>query len=193
MKKYLLSAALLIAACITANAQFSLGIKGGVNYSTVNSDNIRSSAVAGYQAGLFARIGGPIYLQPEVYLSSTGGKFNSDDNTYSAKVTFTNLNVPLLVGASFGPKNLNVRIMAGPIYTSVLSNNFSNSANAAFNDFGHYKNSTLGYQAGAGVDLGPITADLRYEGGLTDLNSSFGERQHYLAELQRAAYPVVSC
>ena len=71
--------------------------------------------------------------------------------------------------------------MAGPIYTSVLSNNFSNTVNSAVNDFGQYKKSTLGYQAGAGVDIGPITADLRYEGGLTDLNSDFGERQHLWA------------
>jgi len=181
MKKYLLSAAMLVALSISAKAQFSLGIKGGVNYSTIDADNVKSSSVAGYQAGAFARIGGGIYLQPEVYLSSSGGKFTSNDNTFSAKVKFTNLNVPVLVGAKFGPKNLNFRVMAGPIYTSVLSNNFSNTVNSAVNDFGQYKKSTLGYQAGAGVDLGPITADLRYEGGLTDLNSDFGERQHLWA------------
>ena len=181
MKKYLLSAALLMAACITAKAQFSLGIKGGVNYSTINSDNLRSSSVAGYQAGLFARIGSNIYLQPEVYLSSTGGSFSSGDNTYNAHVRFTNLNVPLLVGARFGAKSLNFRVMAGPIFTSILSNNFSNTVDNAYNDFGHYRNSTLGYQAGAGVDLGPITTDLRYEGGLTDVNPDFGQRQHLWA------------
>ncbi len=71
--------------------------------------------------------------------------------------------------------------MAGPIYTSVLSNNFSNSVNVAYQDFGHYRNSTLGYQAGAGVDIGPITADLRYEGNLTDINPDFGQRQNLWA------------
>jgi hypothetical protein len=181
MKKYLLSAALLVIVCMSASAQFSLGIKGGVNYSTINTDNLKSSSVAGYQAGAFARIGGAFYLQPEVYLSSTGGSFESNDNSYNAHVRFTNLNVPVLLGARFGPKNLNFRIMAGPIYTSVLSNNFSNTVNVAYNDFGHYRNSTLGYQAGAGVDLGPITADIRYEGGLTDINPDFGQRQHLWA------------
>jgi hypothetical protein len=183
MKKYLLSVGLLIAICISAKAQFSLGIKGGVDYSKIDNDNFKSSGVAGYQAGAFARIGGGVYLQPEVYLSSSGGDFNSNDNAYSARIRFTNLNVPLLLGVKFGPKNLNVRVMAGPIYTSVLSqnNSFSQNFNAAFNDFGKYKNSTLGYQAGAGVDLGPITADLRYEGNLTDINSDFGQRQNLWA------------
>jgi hypothetical protein len=183
MKKYLLSVALLIAVSISAKAQFSLGIKGGVNYSTINSDNLRSSSVAGYQVGAFARIGGGLYLQPEVYLSSSGGDFNSNDNSYSARIRFTNLNVPVLLGLRFGPQNLNLRVMAGPIYTSVLSHSesFSQNINSAVIDFGQYKNSTLGFQAGAGVDLGAITADLRYEGGLSDINSDFGQRQHLWA------------
>ena len=73
--------------------------------------------------------------------------------------------------------------MGGPIYTSVLSQseNFTQNANIAYNDFGKYKNSTIGYQAGAGVDIGSITADLRYEGNLTDINSNFGQRQNLWA------------
>ncbi|MFD2874374.1 porin family protein [Mucilaginibacter ximonensis] len=185
MKKYLLSAMLVIAATIGAKAQFSLGVKGGVNYSRINSDNFHDKSVAGYQAGLFARFGGPFYVQPELYVSSTGGKFDASQNgtDYSAKVKFTNLNVPLLFGGSFGDKDLNFRIMAGPIYTYVMDKNqsFSNNFTGAFNDFGHYSNSTLGYQAGAGVDIGPITADLRYEGNLTKISQDYGQRQNLWA------------
>jgi len=73
--------------------------------------------------------------------------------------------------------------MAGPIYTSVLNRDESVSQNfsAAYNDFGHYRSSTLGYQAGFGVDIGSITADLRYEGNLTDINPDFGQRQNLWA------------
>ena len=183
MKKYLLCAALLVVASISAKAQFSLGIKGGVNFSDINTNNFNSSTVAGYQAGLFARIGGPIYLQPEVYVSSTGGKFESNDNSYSGKVTFTNLNVPLLIGARFGPNSLNFRVMAGPVYVANLSTSESLSQNFtnAYNDFGHYKNSTLGYQAGFGGDIGAITADLRYQGNFSDIDQSYGQRQNIWA------------
>jgi len=183
MKKYLLIATILVTVCISANAQFSLGVKGGVNYSTIDNNNLKSSSVAGYQVGAFARIGGGLYLQPEMYLSSTGGDFDSNDNSYSAHVRFTNLNVPVLIGGRFGAKNLNFRVMAGPIYTAVLSqnNSYSQNFNLAFNDFGKYRNSTLGYQAGAGVDIGAITADLRYEGNLTDINPNFGQRQNLWA------------
>jgi len=187
MKKLLLSVALLIAVCISAKAQVSLGIKGGVNFSKISADNVKNSTVTGYQAGVFARIGNAFYLQPEVYVSSSGGKFDfnttNTTTTASGKVTFTNLNVPLLLGHSFGSKNLNFRLMAGPIYTYVLSKDQSTTSqfSAAYQDFGHYKNSTIGFQAGGGVDLGPITADLRYEGGLTKISDDFGQRQHLWA------------
>ena len=185
MKRFLLSVTMLAAVCISAKAQFSLGVKGGVNFSKIDADNFNHSNVTGYQAGLFARIGGGLFVQPEVYLSSTGGDFDSNSNgtVYSAKVKFTNLNIPLLLGYKLGAKNLNVHVMAGPIYTYILNKDesFSNNFQTAFQDFGTYKNSTLGFQAGGGVDIGPITADLRYEGGLTKINDDFGQRQHLWA------------
>ncbi len=184
MKKHVLSVLLLIAVSISAKAQFSLGIKGGVNYSKINSDNFRTSSVAGYQAGLFARIGGAVYLQPEVYLSSSGGQFDSNDNSYSGKVTFTDLNVPVLVGLRFGPKNLNFRVMAGPQYISVLNQNQNLSANfnAAYNNFGNaYRKDMLGYQAGAGIDLGPATVDLRYQGDFNNFNTAYDQHQNLWA------------
>jgi len=180
MKKYVLSLAILIAFSISAKAQFSLGIKAGPNFSSINTDNLHESTLAGFQAGVFARFGTGLYLQPEAYLGSSGGKFNTDDNgTYNyGQVRFTTLNVPLLIGESFGTSNVNFRIMAGPVYSYFLNadKSFSDNFNGAYNDFGHYNNSTLGYQVGAGVDVGAATVDLRYEGGLSKLNSDYGQR-----------------
>lgn len=184
MKKHLLSIAMLMAVCISAKAQFNLGIKGGVNFSKIATDNLKESTTTGYQAGLFARFGSGVYLQPEVYVGSRGGKFTSNDNSYSGKVTFTTLNVPLLIGGRIaGTDKVNLRIMAGPIYSYNMDKNqsFANNFNGAFNDFGDYKKSTLGYQAGAGVDIGAITADLRYEGNLTKINDNYGQRPNLWA------------
>ena len=183
MKKVLSGAFFMLMLSVGAQAQFSLGVKGGVNFSKVNNDNFNSSTVTGYQAGLFARIGGPVYLQPEVYLSSTGGDFHSSDYTYTDHVRFTKLNVPLLLGFRFGADNLNFRIMGGPVYSYNLNTNetFSANFNGAYADFGHYNNSTLGIQGGAGIDIGPLTVDGRYEGGLQDVNKDFGQRQNIWA------------
>lgn len=176
MKKYLLCLTMLVAVSITAKAQFSLGIKGGVNFSNINTDNLSSSNRTGYQAGVFARIGGGLYVQPEMYVSGTGGDFHSNDNSVSGHVSFTNLNIPLLLGKRFGTSGTNFRIMAGPVYTGVLSHSLSQSISDAYHDFGNYKSGTLGYQAGVGVDILGLTADLRYEGGLTKINPSYGQR-----------------
>lgn len=184
MKKYILSIAALIFLSIGAKAQFTLGLKGGLNVSKINNDNLSESTVTGYQFGAFARIGKGFYLQPEMYVGSKGGQFNFDSNGTntggSAKVRFTSLDVPLLLGESFGAKSLNFRIMAGPIYSYILNTDqsFSDNLSEAYKDLGNYNNSTLGYQAGAGIDLGNISLDARYEGGLTQLNSKYGQRQN---------------
>ena len=187
MKKCFLSVAILFAAIIGAKAQATIGVKAGVNFSKISTDNVDESTVTGYQAGLFTRFGSEWYVQPELYVASSGGKFNFDTNnttvTGSGKVKFTTLNVPLLIGKSFGKENLNFRLMAGPVYSYTLNKDqsFSDNVGGAYADFGDYKKSTLGFQAGGGVDFGAITADLRYEGGLTKVNESYGQRQNLWA------------
>ncbi|OCX52734.1 hypothetical protein BEL04_12995 [Mucilaginibacter sp. PPCGB 2223] len=184
MKKYMLSIAAMLLLSIAAKAQFTLGLKGGMNISKINTDNVSESTVTGYQFGAFARIGNGLYLQPEMYVGSKGGQFNFDSNGTntggSAKVRFTSLDVPLLLGKSFGAKSLNFRIMAGPIYSYILNTDqsFSDNLSAAYRDLGNYDRSTLGYQAGAGIDLGNISLDARYEGGLTQINQKYGQRQN---------------
>jgi hypothetical protein len=182
MRKHILTLALLILVCISAKAQFSIGIKAGVNYSTIDADNLKNSSVAGYQAGAFARIGGAVYLQPELYLSGTGGQFQSNDNVYTGTVKFTNIDLPVLLGVRFGPQKLNFRIMGGPVFTSILSTNESLSQNfsTAYSDFKNYKSATVEGQLGAGVDFGPLTADLRYQLGLDRL-SGYHQRQNLWA------------
>lgn len=182
MKKYLFSLAALLIFSIGAKAQFTLGVKGGVNFSKLNTDNLSESSVAGYEVGAWARIGKGFYVQPEIYLASKGGQVNFDTNGStaggSAKVRFTTIDVPVLLGKSFGVSSLNFRIMAGPVYSYVLNrdDSFSSNLGNAYRDFGNYNNSTLGYQAGAGVDLGTISIDARYEGGLTKINEKYGEK-----------------
>jgi hypothetical protein len=179
MKKYLLSLVLLVAVSISAKAQFDLGVKGGINLSSIDANNLDKSTTTGYQVGAFARLGSAFYIQPEVYVASTGSKFDDPSNSTSfGSVTFTTLNVPLLFGHEFGTSSTNFRIMVGPVYSYNMNTNesFSQNFSNAYHDFGTYQNSTIGYQVGAGVDILGLTADLRYEGGLSKLNSEYGQR-----------------
>ena len=182
MKKYLLSLILLALFGVKASAQFTLGVKGGLVISKLNTDNFASSTATGYDVGLFARIGQTWYVQPEAYISSKGSEFTfqAQNNTVTetGKQHFTTLDVPILVGRSFGASSFNIRVMAGPVVSYVFNedNNFSTNVKNAYNAFSLYNKAAIGYQAGVGIDLGNVSLDARYEGALTDINSHYGER-----------------
>ncbi|RCH56783.1 PorT family protein [Mucilaginibacter hurinus] len=177
MKKLLLCVALLTAGVFSAKAQFTVGAKAGLAFSKINADDVSSSSVTGYQVGAFARVGSNWFVQPELYLGSSGGKIEADNNTFNGKVKFTTLNVPLLLGKSFGNEDFNVHVVGGPIYSFILDDSKSFGGNLE-SGFDNYKSSALGYQVGAGVDVGKITVGLRYEGGLTKISDSFDQKQN---------------
>ncbi len=177
MKKFILSVAVLVAGVIGAKAQVSVGAKAGVTFSKLNADELKESSITGYQVGGFVRVGSNWFLQPELYLGSSGGKFKANENnTAEGKVRFTTLNVPVLVGKSFGQEDLNLHLVAGPVYSAILSDSRSFGENVG-DAFRNYKSSSLGFQAGGGVDIGNITVDLRYEGGLTKVSDYFDQKQ----------------
>ena len=70
--------------------------------------------------------------------------------------------------------------MAGPVFTSILNTNESIVTNVS-GDFRNYKTATVSGQVGAGIDFGPITADLRYQGGLSHVNDTGSQRQNLWA------------
>lgn len=177
MKKSIL-AALVLLSSLTASAQLpslNFGLKGGINISELKTDWAESENRLGYQAGIWARVGAAgLYVQPEAYLGSKGGEFTSDDATaasFKAKVNFTTLDVPVLIGYKFGLSKLNVHFMTGPVVSFML-NKDTNSNYDEVKDYNNYKNQTIGAQAGAGVDVGNITLDLRYEKGLSNISKS---------------------
>ncbi|WP_316807606.1 porin family protein [Pedobacter agri] len=181
MKKIILSIVFLTIGWATSQAQtFNLGVKAGVNLSKLNADFASEENRLGYQVGAWARIGGAsFYVQPEAYIGSKGNKFISftnNNNTEIAaegKVKFTTLDIPVLLGTKFGANNLNFRLMAGPVVSFVLDENSSfSSAYDQATDLKNYKDQAFGIQAGAGVDVGAISVDLRYEAGLSNISKS---------------------
>jgi len=179
MKKTIL-AVLTLFASLTASAQlpsFDFGVKAGVNIAQLKADWANTQNRLGYQAGIWARFGATgFYVQPEAYLGSKGGDFGSveqNGTTYegSGKINFTTLDIPLLIGNKIGTSKLNVRFMAGPVISFLLNDDTKSNYSTAI-DYQNYKKQTIGAQAGAGVDLGNITVDLRYEKGLSNVSKS---------------------
>lgn len=151
---------------------FNLGVKAGMNVSSLKSSGtFDESNRLGYQLGAFARIGGMgFYVQPEAYVASKGGKFHvSLDGSSSSEgnVRFTTLDVPVLLGTKIGADRLNLRFMAGPMISFTLDKSLKGNVDNLKN----FKDQTWSAQVGAGVDLGSLSVDLRYEAGLSKVSN----------------------
>lgn len=153
---------------------FQFGLKGGVNLSKFNTSNtFNSDNQAGYYAGIWTRIGAAgIHLQPELYLAGKHTTLVDPSTGFTNKVKFTSLDIPVLVGTKIGAAGVGLRLNTGPVISFILNNdqNFSQAASAAFN--GKFKDQSFAWQFGTGLDLGKFGIDLRYELGLSKINSS---------------------
>jgi len=173
MKKLFLLAFLTFGG--VAMAQTSYGIKGGLNYGATGEYENYSQVAGditsvengkertGYHLGAFAKfefLG--FFLQPELVYTS----LKTEYDTFDYKLN--KIDAPILLGLNvLGPIN----IKAGPSFQYVLSNDLEKS-NLKISEVDN--KITLGYQLGAGLELGRLGFDVRYEGAFKE-NNAFGE------------------
>lgn len=165
MKKFILSVFLFVGIAVSSFAQNGgFGIKAGLSSTEVDfqSDEfVPQSAQTGYHVGVFGRIGGGgFFVQPELLFTQTSGKFLNDQDQIKAE--FNRLDIPVMVGMRFFKV---LRLQAGPIASLNINSKLSEAGNTIGD--AEFKNATLGYQAGLGVDIGNLTVDAKYEGGLS--------------------------
>lgn len=177
MKKLMvLITAIFITQASFAQSNFDFGIKAGLNLNKIHTDmgnlsnNYKESldTKTGFSAGVFARIGNAVYLQPEVLYTERSGNIQATNGDIF-KIKYKSIDVPLLVGI----KLVNfLRINAGPVANIKIheKNDFlDNLASATEKEA--IKNATFGYQAGAGISLGKIDIDVRKEGSLGTIST----------------------
>lgn len=184
MKNYLLTIGLLLVSAVAA-AQLDFGPKGAITMSSLTTDfsEIKEAAKTSWQLGAFVRVGDKWHLQPEVYFTPKVGqieyRYNAPPNSgnVTQDITFNNIDIPVLIGYKLiDPPAINVRLQAGPVASFVTGKKFTVSSDDGVDPpelSDEYKNSfkTLnwGMQFGVGVDFLFLTADLRYELGLSNL------------------------
>lgn len=165
MKKLIFSTILFCGIALSAFSQNTgFGIKAGLSSTEVDFKNkqfMPQGAQTGYHLGVYGRIGGGgFYVQPELLFTQTSGKFIQGGNQINAE--FNRLDIPVMLGLRF----LRVlRLQAGPIASVNINSELKDAGNTVRD--AEFKNATLGYQAGLGLDLGNLSIDAKYEGGLS--------------------------
>lgn len=180
MKKYLIVVFLFVATSFVANAQllptFQFGLKAGLNFSNLKSDEgnyFDASTRTGYQAGVWARIGGAgVHFQPELYVTGKSSEAKFIQENEEGKVTFTSLDLPLLLGTRIGLGPAGLRIVAGPVVSFVVDKNIANTFTESVLNINDYKNQAWAVTGGLGLDISNFRADLRYEHGLSELSKN---------------------
>jgi hypothetical protein len=168
MKKLYFLSLIAFIACKSSAQSFVLGVKAGLNRSSMSTSlsTATTEPSYGFVAGAFARAGIlGFYVQPEVQYTqrkSTVSLLNK-----SGTQTLSYMDVPLLAGKKlFGL----ARIYAGPNLQFLLDakdeNQLPDFSKSNFNDF------AVGGIAGAGVDIYKFTIDLRYDFSISDLGKN---------------------
>ncbi len=171
---------------------FRIGIKGGVNIASLKTDGIVSyngtsisnriqeslATRQSYVGGIYARIGRTLFIEPELLISAKGGSLNllnAVTNQSVVNVSYTNLDVPVLLGIRWKF----FHIMAGSVASYTLT--ADNQLNDLMKQITQKLGGTLGqvvsrasysYQVGGGIDLLGLTFDVRYEGNLSTLSNA---------------------
>lgn len=168
---------------------FRIGIKGGVNLARLETDGlvtlngavIKNQLQASldtkqsYVGGIYARLGRKIFIEPEVLVSTKGGSIYVPGLSQTKQFTFTNIDVPVLLG--FRWKIFHV--MAGPVasYTLKTDTELNDLINLVTTKYTGTTaeiaaKTSFSYQVGGGIDLLGFTLDVRYEGNLSQLTNT---------------------
>jgi hypothetical protein len=174
MKKFKIIGSLFIAAILivgtTTNSQAQVlpkfGIKGGLNYATLNNvDDVE------YRPGLL--IGGfaefkvpasPMSVQPEVLYAQYGSDIEGSDASFRLNY----IQVPVLMKFGFESPAATPNVYFGPYANFLLNSDIAND-DVSFNLEDNTKNSTFGVIIGAGIDVSKFQFGVRYTAGLTNV------------------------
>lgn len=149
----------------------NIGIKGGLNFSSIQGDNSsESNSKIGFNLGLLGHvhISKQFALQPEIVYSLQGAESRSGGNDLSLNLNY--VNIPMLFQYMF---NNGFRLEAGP-QLGILASAKSEINNSSTNQKANFKSTDLSLVVGVSY-VKPATGfgfDLRYNHGFTNINET---------------------
>jgi len=194
MKKiiYLLSILVLLGGKVShAQVRFDLGLKGGLNFASLNSVSTAASTTynnrTGYHFGAYALIKlTKVGIQPELLFSRQGQNFTVNTQNYES--SFDYITIPVIVKLYLAA---GLNLQAGPQFGFLsnakgdLINVASKNISATGQDLSAFvKSSDVSLAVGAGWDL-PFGLNItaRYNIGLSDVNKYTGSNQPIVSSL----------
>ncbi len=154
-------------------SDFKLGIKGGVNFSSINTSNSASNkALTGVNFGIYAKLPltNSIAIQPEIYFTTKGSEHTYQnvfvDGTAEFKLNY--IEVPVLAVFKIFP-GLNFHL--GPYASYLVSSKVNTVSDVNFDfesniDSGDFNKFDTGLAAGFGYEGKSLGIDVRYNFGL---------------------------
>jgi hypothetical protein len=169
----------------TASAQSSWGVKGGVNFATIDSDvennpqDYRIGVAAGgyFNWPLAARLS----FQPEVLYSQQGSALS--EGGVDAKIKFDYIAVPLLLRYRLTSSSHPVFVAGGPSIAFNVKAKSSATIGGATTEIDIsdvVESYDFGVAVGGGVEFGRYAVEGRYTFGFTNLNKdpTLDEKDH---------------
>ncbi len=177
MKKLVLTVLTLTLFHVSFAQKIDFGAKAGLNYNfggdlseliNETGNNLQDIPTgadnkAGYHLGLWAKFkAGGMYIRPELVYTELNNSYNSSSiNNLRTDFKTKKVDIPILFGSNvIGPLNVYV----GPSFQFFLNSDFDAQEieNVRTKDF------TVGMQLGAGLELGKIGFDIRWEKGFSN-------------------------
>lgn len=181
MKKLILGIA-LFGGLSAANAQIDLGVKGGLNFSTLSGDSRKlyddqTKFRTDFYVGGYAnyKVTDQISFQPELLYSKQGAGLKTTDNS-KAKIVTHNINIPLMgryeimdgLNLEFGPQ------LGFLVSAKAKSEEGKTDTKVKVTD--NFKTFDFGLNFGAGYKVtDELEINARFTKGLSNINNVFPE------------------
>ena len=194
---------LLISLLTTSMIFAQLGIKAGVNASTVRLENelglsvSNKQAATGWQTGLFYRLelSGALAVQPEILYVERGTEFeifNVPQSRTEAMVEGETkyVEVPVLLMLKLGDLPLNIQAGVYGAYLTDVEYTFTDGlfdvgVQQVDNNPENYNRSDWGFVGGVGIEFLNVNIDLRYTQGWQPAEGAFQYRNVAYLETAR--------
>jgi hypothetical protein len=180
MKKLFWTIAVVICAVsVPLYGQIQFNPQIGVNFTDVDIDlddfpiDPRTEGKAGVLVGADVRIGNKAYVQPGLFV--IGNRIEYSFATEDYEVTRWAAKLKGLVGYKLVDSGFRLRVMGGPTYDFQLG---INNDNNPFFDEDDFKDGIFALDAGVGIDILFLTAEVGYSWAFTDaFNEDFFENE----------------